>query len=118
MVGNQGWFLVTDPRRASHCVFTAGAEQGSSLGDVGHKQPQLCVTDPRGLIICSRKGCGLLIAHIPQTGQQLQLALRILLVPAHPGVLGIPQGAVQGFSLSTTYQDPSGALLHQACGGI
>lgn len=45
------------------------------------------------------------------------VALEILLVPAHIGVLSIPQEAPQGFSLSPTYQGPPGLLLHQTCIG-
>ena len=36
VVGTQGWFLFIFPVRASHCVFTAGAEQCSALGHIGH----------------------------------------------------------------------------------
>lgn len=115
MVANLGWFLFIRPRRVSHCVFAAGAVQGSALGHVGNMQLQLRVIDLRHLVMCSGMGYNLLILRTPQGGQQLQLALEILLVPAHPGVLGIPQDAVQGFSLSMKYQGPSGPLLHQAC---
>lgn len=71
MVANPGWFLFICPRRVSHCVFAAGAVQGSALGHVGHLQPQLRVIDPCHLVICSRMGYELLIPSIPQGGQQL-----------------------------------------------
>lgn len=116
--GSQGWFLFICPRRVSCCVFAAGAVQGSALRHIGHMQPQLGVIDPLGLVICSGKGYDLLFPRTPQSDQRLELPLGVLLVPAHPGVLGILQDAVQGFSLSTTYQGPCGLLLHQACGGI
>lgn len=116
--GSQGWFLFICPRRVSRRVFTAGAIQGSTLRHIGHMQPQLGVIDPLGLVICSGKGYGLLFPRIPQSGQHLELPLGILLVPAHPGVLGILQEAAHGFSLSPTYQGPCGLLLHEACSGI
>lgn len=115
MGANQGWFLFICTGRVTHCVFAAGAVQGSVLSHVGHMQPQLVVTDPHGLIICSGTGYDLLIPRTPQSGQHLELPLEILFVPAHPGVLGILQDALQGFSLSTTYQGPSGPLVHPAC---
>lgn len=98
--------------------FAAATIQGSALGHIGHVQPQLRVIDPRGLIVCSRTGYDFFVPRTPQSGQHLELPLEILLVPAHPGVLGILQEAAQGFSLSATYQGPSGPLLHKACSGI
>lgn len=118
VAGNPGWFVFTRPRGLSHCVCTAGAVKSSALGHIGHMQPQLRAVDPPDPVICSRMGYDLLIPRIPQRGQHLQLPLEVLLVPAQPGVPGIPQDAVQGCSLSASYQHPSGPLLHQALSGI
>lgn len=112
-VGTEGGFY-SSVQGGFLTVFAAGAIQGSALGHIGHLQPQLLVIDPCDLVICSRKGYVILVPRKPQTGQHLELPLEILLVPAHPGVLGIPQEAAQGFSLSWTYQGPPGPLLHQA----
>lgn len=113
-VGNPGRFLFICPRRVSHCVFAAAAVQGSALCHIGHVQPQLLVIHAHDPVICSGKGYDLLVPRIPQTGQHLELPLEILLVPAHPGVLGILQKALQRFSLSATHQGPLGPLLHKA----